>query len=84
MHIHQSNVDHEAPADRNPGPSYPFEIEVPVNQDVEMRITVLLEFKDADVLRCTSILSLQVNAQFRECLIQVADGVAFDFGGIER
>ena len=66
MHIDKPNVDHESPTDRDPGTSYPLKVDIPVNQDVEMGIPVLLEFEDANVLRRHAVGTAQVHSQLCE------------------
>jgi hypothetical protein len=83
MEIHETNVDHEPATHGDPGASDPFKIDIPVDQNVEVGIAVLLELQYANVLRCTPMLTLQIDAQFCERSVQIANRIAFDFGGIE-
>ena len=78
MNIDEADIDHVAAADGDPGFPYPFDIDVPVDQNVKVRISVLLEFQDPNVLRRDAMMALQVNTQLRKYRIQVANRIAFD------
>ena len=66
MYIHKADIDHEAATDGDPGSPNPFEVDVAVDQNMEMRVAVLLEFEDSDVLRSDFTLPLQIDPQFGE------------------
>ena len=51
MYIHKTDIDHEAATNGDPGFPYPFEIDIPVDQDMEMGFAVLMEFENSDELR---------------------------------
>ena len=84
MNIHVSDVNHPTTTDSNPGGLYPFACDVPVDQDVKVRIPVLLEFENSYVLRSNSVLALQVDPQLGEHGIQIANGIALNPRGIKR
>lgn len=77
MDIHEANIDHEAATDGDPGFPDPFEVDVPVDEDVKMRVSVLLEFKDSDVLRSDSEVALEINPQFGQERNSKKRGAAF-------
>src|SRR5205807_5455032 len=79
VHIYTADIDHKAAAHGDPGSTNPFEVDVPVDEDMKMRVAVFLEFEDSNVLRSDSELALQINAQFREGLIQITNGIALNF-----
>ena len=50
MDIDTANIDHETTADGDPRLPYPSEVDILVDQNVKVRISVLLEFEYANVL----------------------------------
>ena len=78
MYIDEADIDHIAATDGDPGLPYPFEIDVPVDQNVKVGVPVPLEFEDSDVLRSDSVLALQVDPQFGEHGIQITNRIAFN------
>jgi len=84
MNIHVSDVNHPTTTNSDPGGLYPFACDVPVDQDVKVRIPVLLEFENSYVLRSNSVLALQVDPQLGEDGIQIANGIALNLRGIKR
>lgn len=69
MYIDELNVDHEAATDCDPCTAYPFDLDITVNQNVKMRISALLELQDANVLRGSAMMALQINPQFGKRLV---------------
>jgi hypothetical protein len=82
MHVHIPDIHHATSADGLPRRPYPITRNVPVNQNVEVRIAVLLEFKNSDVLRSGSKLAFQIDAKHPENTIQIFDRIAIDLGGV--
>ena len=83
MNIYITDIDRPTAANRNPSGLYPFARDVPVNQDMEVRVPVLLEFKNSDVLRSNGVLTPQINPQFGENGIQITNGTARNLRRIE-
>ena len=83
MDIYKADIDLGTTANRDPGSPNPFEIDVAVDQNMEMRVAVLLEFEDSDILRSNSTLPLEINPQFGEGGIQIANRVSLNFLGIK-
>ena len=84
MYIDESNIDHEAATDRDPGTPYPLDLDITVNQNVKVRISVFLELQDANVLQGSAMMALQVNPQFGKRRVQVANGITFNLLWVER
>jgi hypothetical protein len=78
MHIDKADIDHVAAANGDPGFPDPFELNVPVDQNVKVRISVLLEFQDPNVLRGDAIVALQVDAKLRKRPIYVWNWITVD------
>jgi hypothetical protein len=66
MYIDKLDIDHVAATDSDPGFPYPFDVNVPVDQNVKVGVSVLLKFQDTNVLRGGTVMTLQVNAQLRK------------------
>jgi hypothetical protein len=58
MHIDVADVDHLSASNRNPSGLYPFAGYVPVDQDMEVRVAIFLEFENSDVLRSCCVPAL--------------------------
>ena len=84
MYIHKADIDHKATANADPGSTNPFEVDVPVDQDMKMRVAVFLEFENSNVLGSHSTLPLQIDPQFGEGAIQITNGIAINFLWIQR
>ncbi|HUO17321.1 MAG TPA: hypothetical protein VMX38_20235 [Verrucomicrobiae bacterium] len=84
MHIDIADIDHAASADRDPRSLNPFTGDVSVDQNVQVRIAVLMEFENPDVLDRVSVFATQVDPQHREELIQVLDGITLNLRWVER
>ena len=78
MYIDKTDIDHVAATDGDPGLAYPFDLDIPVYQNVKVRVPVLLEFQDPNVLRRAPMMTLQVNPQLGKRCIQIANGIALD------
>src|SRR5713226_5401013 len=84
MYIDQADVDLMTATNSDPGLPYPFDLDVPVDQNVKMRISVLLELQNPNVLRRAPMMALQINPQLGERRVQMANRISFDLFWIER
>jgi hypothetical protein len=57
---------------------YPFDLDTPIDQDVKVRVPILLEFQYSDVLRGATMVTPKVNSKFGKRRVEVTDGIAFD------
>ncbi len=83
MQINKANVDNAPSANRIPGLGQPGLLNEAINQDMEVRFAILMEFQNSNVLGHDAILSLEVSSKFIEGLAKVWNGIALDFVGIE-
>jgi len=81
--IDKSDINHATAANCDPS-LYPGLRNVSIDHNVKVRVPVLLEFKDADVVDRGSILATQIDPKHCENPIQVLDGVTLDLCWIER
>ncbi len=69
MYVDELDIDHEPATDGDPGLPYPFDLDPPVDQNVKVGISVLLEFQDPNILWRAAMVSSQVNPQLRERVV---------------
>jgi hypothetical protein len=78
VQINEANINHVPAANGDPCLPYPFDLDTPVDQDVKVRVPILLEFQDPNVLWGATVVTPKVNPKFVIRRIQVTDRIAFD------
>ncbi len=86
MHIHISDIHHQATAERRPCILNPLSLNPTVEQDVKVSVPVLLVFQDSNVRWRMSHEPLQIDAEICPYLVYVLcrNPPPFSFLGIER
>lgn len=79
MDLNRFDIDEQAAPNGLPGLLHPCEINAPVNEQMKMRVSILLKFQHSNVLRNVSQLTLQVDSKFCEYIVQVCDRITLDF-----
>lgn len=85
VHVHTPNMGDLASAQRSPRLRHPALLEVAVQQDMKVSISVLLVLKDADVLRVNAESPLHVDAELCKHFVDALSRVlAVELRGVER
>ena len=84
MEIDEPNVDDETSAHGVPCCGQPSLLDESIDQDVEVRIAILVEFEHRDVFRSGPELPSQIGPKLVERVAQVYDGIALHLPGVKR
>jgi hypothetical protein len=71
MDIDVADIDLKPSSNRLPGALDPCLLDIAINQDVEMWISVFLQFDHGDVFRGFAEFPAQIDAEFIECLAEI-------------
>lgn len=84
MDINKLDVDKEPAAHCLPSLLEPGELDIVIDNEMQVWITVLLKFEDANIRRCSSEIALEIGPQFCKCVVEITDRVSMNFRGIKR
>jgi hypothetical protein len=83
MNVHKADVYNPPPTNRVPSRGKPSLLDETVNQNMEMRLPVLVKFQNCDVLRGGTELPAKIRSQLIEGVSEVDHGIAFDLFRVE-
>src|SRR5438046_6440560 len=84
VQIDEANIHDPTTADCFPGSGKPSLLNETVDEDVQMRLSILMKLQNCDVYWCCAVLSAQIRSQLIETLTKMGYGVALDLFRLER
>jgi hypothetical protein len=83
VNVHELGIHEQASTHGLPSHLEPLPIDIPVDENVKVRIPVLLKFQDSDIDWSRAEPPFEVHAQLCPGLVQVSDRISLDLVRIE-